>query len=74
MLTSQWHLDCLGCARLAIRANCHQPLTTAGLVVHCRSTDLLLLEVDAEVQEFVACLKDWPLKWWVLTAGCELVN
>jgi hypothetical protein len=29
----------------------------------CRSTDLLLLEVDAEVQEFVATLKDWSLKW-----------
>jgi hypothetical protein len=38
---------------------------SSKLSAHCRATDLLLLEVDAEVQEFVCCLKDWPLKWYV---------
>lgn len=38
-------------------------LRVVAVYVCCRSTDLLLLEVDAEVQEFVATLKDWSLKW-----------
>jgi hypothetical protein len=29
----------------------------------CRYADLLLLEVDEEVKEFVATLKDWSLEW-----------
>jgi hypothetical protein len=29
----------------------------------CRYADLLLLEVDEEVKEFVGTLKDWSLEW-----------
>lgn len=41
----------------------NQLVSSMWMLCCCRFTDLLLLEVDAEVQEFVSCLKDWPLKW-----------
>lgn len=39
----------------------------------CRKVDLLLLEVDEEVKEFVGKLKDWSLDWLVQD-GCVLLD
>jgi hypothetical protein len=36
---------------------------SASACLFRRYADLLLLEVDEEVKEFVATLKDWPLEW-----------
>lgn len=33
--------------------------------LYCRFVDLLLLEVDEEVKEFVGTLKNWPLAWLI---------
>lgn len=54
------HAEYALCRQGAPRRN---QLVSSMWMVCCRFTDLLLLEVDAEVQEFVSCLKDWPLKW-----------
>jgi hypothetical protein len=58
--------SCAACTECADFSSCKRlgvPPTCAHMRVCCRSADLMLLEVDAEVQEFVTCLKDWDIKW-----------